>query len=303
MGLLSANNTVHTLTVTAAFTPGATATITFNKGTGLTHAITNNVVNSWAAKLVQTAPIYTESMEATDDWTVASGTLAVNNVEKFSGNASLKLTSDSGVTASISKTINWNFAAISSYNSFLIRVYPHTAPTTTFSSVKIYLMKDASNYYVLTVTTSQLTTGVWTTGKRINIWMGTERHPPGLVMSTLKIELITAAAQVAEVSLDILEMGEVNRPGIVLTFDDIDLTTYTLAYPQLASRKMVGTGYQVSDYIGTAGKLTAAQLQELYAAGWDIGNHSKTHTPFTSLTQPQIEAELGSLKQHSKHLD
>lgn len=152
-------------------------------------------------------------------------------------------------------------------------------------------MKDASNYYVLTVNASQLTLNTWRTASAL-IYGWVQQGTPGLVMSTLKIELITAAAQVAEVSLDILEMGEVNKPGIVLTFDDVDASVYSLAYPQLSSRKMVGTAYMVSDWIGTAGKLTAAQLQDLYAAGWDIGNHSKTHATLTSLTQQQVQDEL-----------
>jgi len=53
-----------------------------------------------------------------------------------------------------------------------------------------------------------------------------------------------------------------------------------------------GTSYVVSDNIGDVGMLSVANIQEMYAAGWDIGNHTKDHAYFNTLTEAQIETEL-----------
>lgn len=55
---------------------------------------------------------------------------------------------------------------------------------------------------------------------------------------------------------------------------------------------MKATVYAITDEIDTAGNLTLAQIQEMDAAGWAIGNHTKTHTVLTTLTEAQQEAEL-----------
>jgi len=85
-------------------------------------------------------------------------------------------------------------------------------------------------------------------------------------------------------------------PRVYLTFDDCPDGVYTLAYPYLADRNLRATVYMVTDYIGTAGYLSAVQLAALDAAGWSIGNHTKTHPDLRTLTLAQQTAELSDAK-------
>lgn len=82
------------------------------------------------------------------------------------------------------------------------------------------------------------------------------------------------------------------RGHLMICFDDGYTSVYTEAYPYMAARGMTGTCYINSDFVGTAGYMTLAMLQELHAAGWDIANHTKDHTSLIGLTQAQQEAEL-----------
>ncbi|WP_438748429.1 polysaccharide deacetylase family protein [Pararhizobium sp. O133] len=81
---------------------------------------------------------------------------------------------------------------------------------------------------------------------------------------------------------DGLVLGAKDRPRIVLGFDDGFVSQYATAYPYMASKGMVGTIYAVQDLNGTANYMTLANAQEMYAAGWDIANHTKAHLGFAS---------------------
>jgi len=77
-------------------------------------------------------------------------------------------------------------------------------------------------------------------------------------------------------------------------FDDGDATVYTGAFPILAAAGFPGVAYINSDRIGNAGRLTEAQLLELDAAGWDLANHTATHTDLPTLTEAEQETALAT---------
>jgi peptidoglycan/xylan/chitin deacetylase (PgdA/CDA1 family) len=52
-----------------------------------------------------------------------------------------------------------------------------------------------------------------------------------------------------------------------------------------------GVAYIYTNAIGTPGYLTWEQASEMYAAGWDIGNHGN-HTDMTLYTQEELEVIL-----------
>lgn len=67
---------------------------------------------------------------------------------------------------------------------------------------------------------------------------------------------------------------------------------YTNAYPLMQARDIKSTSYMITDKIGTVGFPTAGQLQEMNAAGHDIGNHTKTHAQLDGLSLAAATAEL-----------
>ena len=67
------------------------------------------------------------------------------------------------------------------------------------------------------------------------------------------------------------------RP-IVITFDDGNLNLYENAYPIMQKHSFVGVTYVVGNYINGRDFMTVDHILELVEAGWEVGNHSFTHT-------------------------
>ncbi|MEZ0073927.1 polysaccharide deacetylase family protein [Planotetraspora sp. GP83] len=78
---------------------------------------------------------------------------------------------------------------------------------------------------------------------------------------------------------------------VALTFDDGDASHVRVAR-LLKSRGMAGTFYVNSAQIGTAGKLTRAQLAAIARAGHEIGGHTLTHPKLPELTPAEQRAEI-----------
>jgi peptidoglycan/xylan/chitin deacetylase (PgdA/CDA1 family) len=68
------------------------------------------------------------------------------------------------------------------------------------------------------------------------------------------------------------------RPRVVLSFDDNTASDYTVAYPALKAAGMRATLYTNGSHVGQANYVSLAQLQQMYADGWDVGNHTWDHT-------------------------
>jgi peptidoglycan/xylan/chitin deacetylase (PgdA/CDA1 family) len=82
--------------------------------------------------------------------------------------------------------------------------------------------------------------------------------------------------------------GDVSaRPKVLLSFDDGNATVYTRAFPVMSAAGMAGTLYLNGNRIDTAGGLSLSQVQEMYASGWDVANHTIDHTPL---------AQMGTIK-------
>lgn len=78
----------------------------------------------------------------------------------------------------------------------------------------------------------------------------------------------------------------------VLEFDDGFESVYTQAFPVLRRLGVPGTVYPILNLVGQPGHMTQAQLDELRAAGWEVGSHTRNHADLTSLTPGSIRAEL-----------
>lgn len=79
---------------------------------------------------------------------------------------------------------------------------------------------------------------------------------------------------------------------VTFVFDDGFDTTYDLALPAFNAQGEVACSAVATDLLNTGGYLTDAEVQALYAAGWEISSHTKTHTDLTTLTEAQITTEL-----------
>jgi peptidoglycan/xylan/chitin deacetylase (PgdA/CDA1 family) len=102
--------------------------------------------------------------------------------------------------------------------------------------------------------------------------------------------------EIAEISNPNLIKWRAWQTPLVLITHDLDQaeshTIYSKSFAYLQPRNIKATAYVQTNLMETGSIPSNAQLQEMNAAGWDIGNHSITHPLFTALTQAQIEAEL-----------
>ncbi|SMB94078.1 polysaccharide deacetylase family protein [Deinococcus hopiensis] len=75
-------------------------------------------------------------------------------------------------------------------------------------------------------------------------------------------------------------------------FDDGFESVYREAFPTLRELGVRGTVYPILDLIGRPGHMTQTQLDELRAAGWEIGSHTRTHAALVDLTPGRLTWEL-----------
>jgi peptidoglycan/xylan/chitin deacetylase (PgdA/CDA1 family) len=113
-----------------------------------------------------------------------------------------------------------------------------------------------------------------------------------------------AEAGLPVVSLDEL-LGEKDRHGVALTFDDGISTVFTAAMPILAKRQVPAHVFAITRQVGGdnrwAGQPANAtpfklmdwdQLEMLQAAGFRIEGHTASHPDLRSLSEREIEAEM-----------
>jgi len=90
-----------------------------------------------------------------------------------------------------------------------------------------------------------------------------------------------------------LEPGpESSGRACVLTFDDGHLSNYTHALPILMQQGFRATFFITAGWVGTAPYMSWEQLRALSEAGMEIGSHSMTHRPPSTLTATELDSEM-----------
>ena len=82
---------------------------------------------------------------------------------------------------------------------------------------------------------------------------------------------------ISELVRAITEGAQLPPRPIVITFDDGNDSVYQYAYPIMRQYGFVGVNYLVANRLQADGFMGAAELTELYKAGWEVGSHSYTH--------------------------
>ena len=85
-----------------------------------------------------------------------------------------------------------------------------------------------------------------------------------------------------------------SRP-VVITFDDGWRSVYDEAFPIMQELRMTGVVYLVSSGIySDPTMMHVAELEELAAAGWEIGSHTRTHPDLTQCAESLADEIRGS---------
>ena len=103
-----------------------------------------------------------------------------------------------------------------------------------------------------------------------------------------------------------ISMGEalISHPenSVVITFDDGCETDLLVAAPVLSNSGFRATFYVTAGFLGKKGYLTAAQLRELSASGFEIGCHSVSHAYLNDLDADGLKREIVEAKHRLEQL-
>jgi peptidoglycan/xylan/chitin deacetylase (PgdA/CDA1 family) len=120
---------------------------------------------------------------------------------------------------------------------------------------------------------------------------------PGYVRYILPLETFRShLAWMKKSGIRGLNVGEALRypaePSVCITFDDGCETDLIAATPVLREFGFNATFYLTAGFLGTPGYLTANQVRELDAQGFEIGCHSMTHPYLSDLPEPELKREI-----------
>lgn len=90
--------------------------------------------------------------------------------------------------------------------------------------------------------------------------------------------------------------GSLKRPIVSLTFDDGWLSVYQNCFPVMKKYQYPATFFINTGSIGDSDRFTVAQIQELHAAGYEIGSHSVHHPDLNTIPAETVDKELTESK-------
>jgi peptidoglycan/xylan/chitin deacetylase (PgdA/CDA1 family) len=234
-----------------------------------------------------------EAFEADADWTLYNaGSKATNTSEFKQGSASEKLTTRSGASTMIRRTVAWDLSAaermglwiyvhdpVAEYHADdgLVIFFQTSATLVDYYRIKFRgsFMQTGWNYFAYPLSRALVTAGA--------NWASIIR---------LSFEGLPVAGQVVSLSMDDLWLNMRGVPVILLCFDDAYDSAYDIAFAHMQAHNIRGTVGCWTNQVGAGGYCSWAELREMNAAGWAIANHSCDDVDFSTLTQAEIEARL-----------
>jgi peptidoglycan/xylan/chitin deacetylase (PgdA/CDA1 family) len=80
--------------------------------------------------------------------------------------------------------------------------------------------------------------------------------------------------------------------AVVLTFDDGHSSNYDTALPILLDHRLKATFFITAGWVGVGSTMDWCQIRALHAAGMEIGSHTLTHRPPSTLDEKELRYEL-----------
>jgi peptidoglycan/xylan/chitin deacetylase (PgdA/CDA1 family) len=80
--------------------------------------------------------------------------------------------------------------------------------------------------------------------------------------------------------------------NVQITFDDGNISDYSIALPRLIDRGLVARFFIVSDRIGREGSVGPEQLRTMRTTGMTIGTHGRRHIDWRRADDDDLRAEL-----------
>jgi peptidoglycan/xylan/chitin deacetylase (PgdA/CDA1 family) len=240
-----------------------------------------------------------EDFEDAASWTVSSspaGGTATNDTVNFkTGSRGLKLTTPGSVgNITVTKVYDfitdgnirfWVYCADSSL-PYDVNIMLSNSPTLwtnyfqCFRNVGGHIYRNAPGWNLISIRSTD-----WAVGGGTPSFASPIRQ--------IRIRVNTDATAHAY-TFDSFTIGQVSQGAVVLTFDDGVASQYDVAFSYLRQQRARATVFPISSLVGGLGYLTWAKLQEMYAHGWTVANHTSTTTNLTTLTEAQQETTINT---------
>lgn len=233
-----------------------------------------------------------EGFETLTGWSVSGtgGEISLDTTNYKSGSGALKIKSVNNVSAYAKKTVSLD---LSKCNVFTCSVYINDI--TKYSQVLtglIYLYTGASDYFYCSIRPTTMVSGwnklIFTKADFLSSgspsWSST--------VTEIRIRCLSGSGNTSYLTIDSLLINEYSRPKIIITFDDGNLTDYTVAYPYMISKGIKGVSCIPCAKLGITNNMTDDQVSEMVSRGWEVINHSYNHVSLVTLTGTQITEEL-----------
>lgn len=241
-----------------------------------------------------------EGFEASSDWTAAGGAAAVadDSTNVRSGSESVELTTDTGTLATMDKTIS---LSLSDKDNFIFWVY--CPDVTKISAFRVRFSSVASDAFTTSATMTFDSDDFKNNGWSSFMFTKSDMTLAGgeslsNTMLRMRMEVTPVASQVAVTSFDDFRYGY-NAGGkavVMWVFDDNYISHYNDVRPIFEANGQKINLAIVGNLIDGSGRMTTAQMLEMYNNGHDIMNHSETHADMTTRTAPQLETEINTSK-------
>lgn len=234
-----------------------------------------------------------ENFTAIEDWTITTGTGAIDTSIAKDGHGSLKLISGLGTNCYGTKTINLDLS-----QAGLLYTWIYVEDVTELNGVTIYLSNDSgfANFFSKALTASSLHNGWNKIAISKNSWSnsGSPTWSSNIVRLRVRIDAIASVSPVVYFSS--IFYGFYSKPKVIISFDDGWDSNYSVAYPYMKSLGLKGTCYLIQERIDTTNYLTTDNIQEMHSAGWDMCNHTVNHINMSAYSQDEAAAEIVGCK-------
>lgn len=128
-----------------------------------------------------------------------------------------------------------------------------------------------------------------------NYWIDAENFEDQMqVLSDLGYHTVTPT----QLRQAILQGLQLPPKPVIITFDDGNEDNYGYAFPIMQKFGFIGAVYIVANRLSADGFLSAEQLKEMAAAGWEIGSHSMTHADLAEVTANKLREEILDSRLH-----
>ncbi len=226
-------------------------------------------------------PVLLDAFDTDTGYTLVGGTGAskvLDTSNKVEGAGSMSLT---GQAASVTVGLDKTYGSVDPPALGVLAFYADRITAGSVTQVALALHRGSATGNVNFINEAQFMRGGRWLAAHISEWPTVMAAGVGALRTR---ELINQASPFSpQMRLDALYYNAKGRPTVVLTFDDATASIINVAYPLMAVRGIKGTCYIPNALIGRANRLTLANLQTLYAAGWDMGCDSTDDSAFTAM--------------------